>query len=34
MRINLVDTTLRDGSHAVAHSYTAEQVKALSLIHI
>lgn len=30
MRINLVDTTLRDGSHAVAHSYTAEQVKAVA----
>lgn len=30
MKINLVDTTLRDGSHAVAHSYTAEQVKAVA----
>lgn len=29
-KINLVDTTLRDGSHAVSHSYTAEQVRAVS----
>lgn len=25
MKINIVDTTLRDGSHAVAHSFTAAQ---------
>lgn len=30
MKINLVDTTLRDGSHAVAHSYTAEQVRPIA----
>lgn len=29
-KINLVDTTLRDGSHAVSHSYTAEQAAAVA----
>lgn len=29
-RIQIVDTTMRDGSHAVSHSYTAEQVKTLA----
>ena len=29
-RIHIVDTTLRDGSHAVSHSYTAEQVTAIA----
>lgn len=29
-RINLIDTTLRDGSHAVSHSFTVEQVKAIA----
>ena len=28
--IHLVDTTLRDGSHAVSHSYTVEQIKAIA----
>lgn len=28
--IHLVDTTLRDGSHAVSHQYTAEQVAAIA----
>ncbi|MDR3225991.1 MAG: 4-hydroxy-2-oxovalerate aldolase [Clostridiales Family XIII bacterium] len=28
--INVVDTTLRDGSHAVSHSYTEEQVRAIA----
>lgn len=29
-RIHVVDTTMRDGSHAVAHSYTEEQVAAIA----
>lgn len=29
-KIKLVDTTLRDGSHAVSHSYTAEQVRSVA----
>ena len=29
-RINIVDTTLRDGSHAVSHSFTEEQVTAIA----
>lgn len=29
-RIHLVDTTLRDGSHAVRHSYTTDQVRAIA----
>lgn len=29
-KLNVVDTTLRDGSHAVSHSYTAEQVTAIA----
>lgn len=29
-KINLVDTTLRDGSHAVKHSFTKEQVAAVA----
>lgn len=29
-KIKIVDTTLRDGSHAVAHSYNCEQVAAVS----
>ncbi|GHU21275.1 4-hydroxy-2-oxovalerate aldolase [Spirochaetia bacterium] len=28
--INIVDTTLRDGSHAVSHSFTVEQVTAIA----
>jgi 4-hydroxy 2-oxovalerate aldolase len=28
-RLNIIDTTLRDGSHAVGHSYTTEQVAAI-----
>ena len=27
--INIVDTTLRDGSHAVSHGFTPEQVTAI-----
>ena len=27
-KIHIVDTTLRDGSHAVSHSYTVDQVTA------
>lgn len=29
-KINLVDTTLRDGSHAVSHSFTVDQVTAIA----
>jgi 4-hydroxy 2-oxovalerate aldolase len=29
-RLNIVDTTLRDGSHAVGHSYTVEQVEKIA----
>ena len=29
-RINIVDTTLRDGSHAVSHSFTQDQVTAIA----
>jgi 4-hydroxy-2-oxovalerate aldolase len=29
-RIHVIDTTLRDGSHAVSHSYGPEQVKAIA----
>ncbi|MBR5468012.1 MAG: 4-hydroxy-2-oxovalerate aldolase [Firmicutes bacterium] len=29
-RIHIVDTTLRDGSHAVSHSFSPEQVKAIA----
>lgn len=28
-KINIVDTTLRDGSHAVSHSFTVEQTEAI-----
>ena len=29
-KINVVDTTLRDGSHAVSHSFSTEQVRAIA----
>ena len=29
-KINIVDTTMRDGSHAVSHSFTVEQVSAIA----
>jgi 4-hydroxy 2-oxovalerate aldolase len=29
-KIHIVDTTLRDGSHAVSHSFTAEQARAVA----
>ena len=29
-RIHIVDTTLRDGSHAVSHSFSPEQVRAVA----
>ena len=29
-KIHIVDTTLRDGSHAVSHSYTVDQVTAIA----
>lgn len=29
-QIHLVDTTLRDGSHAISHQYTAEQIAAIA----
>ena len=29
-KINVVDTTLRDGSHAVSHSFNVDQVKAIA----
>lgn len=29
-KLQLIDTTMRDGSHAVSHSYTKEQVKTLA----
>lgn len=30
MSIHVVDTTLRDGSHAVSHSYTVDQVRSIA----
>ena len=30
-KIKLVDTTLRDGSHALRHSYTPEMVQAIAV---
>jgi 4-hydroxy 2-oxovalerate aldolase len=29
-KINVIDTTMRDGSHAVSHSYSVDQVKAIA----
>ena len=29
-KVKLIDTTLRDGSHAVSHSFTVDQVKAVA----
>ena len=29
-QIHVIDTTLRDGSHAVSHSYSPEQVRAIA----
>ena len=29
-KIHIVDTTLRDGSHAVSHSFTTDQVTSIA----
>ena len=29
-KVKLIDTTLRDGSHAVSNSFTVDQVKAVA----
>ena len=29
-KIKIIDTTMRDGSHAVSHSFTTEQVRAIA----